>query len=85
MSSIGLKSLSKKSFAFSKILNDNMEFFRIFSQLTALFGISAIPPKAIVAFTIFLLIILKLNDAQTEEISSSNLFDILYALNIFFL
>ena len=34
---------------------------------------------------ILLLLILKLKEPQTDEISSSNLFEILNALNIFFL
>ena len=36
-------------------------------------------------FIILFFLIKKLNEPQTEEISSSNLFEILYALKIFFL
>ena len=82
---MGEKSFSKLFPAIKKLSKDNCLFLRIFSQTFALLGISAIPPKAINAFFILLLLISKLKDAQSDEISSSNLFDILYALNILFL
>ena len=50
-----------------------MFIFKNFSQAFALFGISAIPPKAINTFLILLLSISKLKDPQIDEISSSNL------------
>ena len=43
------------------------------------------PPYAIIAFFIFLLTISKLNEAHKDEISSSNLLEILYALKTLFL
>ena len=85
VSFIGLKSFSRFFFAFSKLSSEKLELIRVFSQLIALFGIGAIPPYAIFIFLIFLLFISKLKDAHTDEISSSILFDILYALKIFFL
>ena len=60
-------------------------FLRIFSHALALFGTAAIPPYAIKTSLILFLLISKLKDPQTDEISSSNLFDILNALKIFFL
>ena len=71
--------------AWLKVLKLRVLFLRIFSQALALFGIAAIPPKAIKTSLILFLSISKLKDPQTDEISSSNLFDILNALNIFFL
>jgi len=38
------------------------------------------PPYAIFAFKMIFFLIKKLNEAKTEDISSSNLFEIFYAL-----
>ena len=57
---------------------------RAFSVIIALLGISDMPPYAIFAFKILFFLIKKLNEAHTEDISSSNLLEILYALKSFF-
>ena len=54
-----------------------MSFVSIVSQYFALLGIDAMPPYAILTFLIVLFITSRLNAAQTDEISSSNLFEIL--------
>ena len=60
------------------------EFESTFSQKKALLGIAAMPPYAILTFLTLFLNISKLKAAQTDEISSSNLFETLYALKVFF-
>ena len=60
------------------------EFESTFSQKKALLGVEAIPPYAILAFLTLFFNISKLNAAQTDDISSSNLFETLYALKVFF-
>ena len=85
----------KQMFAANKILKEQKiteqalvkaihsdEFKSIFSQNFALLGIAAIPPYAILTFSILFFIIVKLNAAQTEDISSSNLLEILQALKM---
>ena len=67
-----------------KNYNGHQYITQAFSQKKALLGIAAIPPYAILTFLTLFFNISKLNAAHTEEMSSSNLFETLYALKVLF-